>query len=92
MHTRTWHVTVLLSEDNGSTYADAVLTTDAGTELRHHGTARKNPSDRDVPEIGDELATSRALSGLAHDLLDAAVGDVEENMAAGAAKRPAVTV
>ena len=82
MHTRTWHVAVHISESDGSTYADAVLTTDGGTELRHHGTARKNPSDRDVPEIGDELATSRALSGLAHDLLDAAVGDVEENVAA----------
>jgi hypothetical protein len=32
-----------------------------------------------VPEIGDELATCRALAGLAHDLLDATVGDVEDN-------------
>ena len=42
------------------------------------GTARLNPSDRDVPEIGDELATSRALSDLAHRLLHAAAEDIED--------------
>jgi uncharacterized protein DUF1876 len=30
-----------------------------------------------VPEIGDELAVSRALADLAHQLLDAAAGDIE---------------
>jgi hypothetical protein len=30
-----------------------------------------------VPEIGDELATSRALSDLAHKLLEATVADIE---------------
>ena len=30
-----------------------------------------------MPEIGDELAAARALSRLAHDLLDAAAGDIE---------------
>ena len=79
MHTRTWHVDVSLYEKDGRTRAEAVLRTDAGTELRHVGEARKNPRDRDVPEIGDELATCRALAGLAHDLLDATVGDVEDN-------------
>jgi hypothetical protein len=79
MHTRTWHVDVNLYEEDGRTRADAVLRTDAGTVLRHAGEARRNPQDRDVPEIGDELATCRALSGLAHDLLEATVGDVEDN-------------
>ncbi|QBR91258.1 DUF1876 domain-containing protein [Nocardioides euryhalodurans] len=79
MHTRTWHVDVLLSEQDGRTGAEAVLRTDAGTVVRHRGTARKHPADRDVPEIGDELAVCRALSGLAHDLLEATVQDVEAN-------------
>lgn len=82
MHTRTWHVDIHLSEHDGSTHAEAVLRTDAGTELRHVGRARKHPSDRDVPEIGDELATCRALSGLAHDLLEATAADVRGNSAA----------
>ena len=80
MHTRSWHVEVQLMEDETHTRAQAVLRTDAGTELRHEGVARRNPRDADVPEIGDELATSRALSGLAHALLEAAVEDVSANV------------
>ena len=49
-------------------------------QVRHEGTARRNPKDTDVPEIGEELAAARALSGLAHDLLEAAVADVEQNV------------
>ncbi|MGR6998219.1 DUF1876 domain-containing protein [Yinghuangia aomiensis] len=47
------------------------------TAVRGWGHARKNPSDRDVPEIGDELAAARALSDLAHHLLEAAARDIE---------------
>jgi hypothetical protein len=83
MHTRTWHVEVYLFEHDDHTRAEAVLRTDAGTELRHEGTARRNPRDRNVPEIGDELATCRALSGLAHDLLDAGLADVAANDPSG---------
>ena len=79
MHTKTWHLHVDLYEADGATRAEAVLRTDAGTELRHVGTARRRPGDRDVPEIGDELAVCRALDGLAHDLLDASIADIQEN-------------
>jgi hypothetical protein len=79
MHTRTWHVDVYLFEHDDHTKAEAVLRTDAGTELRHEGLARRRPGDRDVPEIGDELAACRALSGVAHDLLEAAMTDVAAN-------------
>ena len=79
MHTRTWHVTINLFEADGSTHAEAVLRTDAGPEVRHKGIAHRNPRDRDVPEIGAELAACRALAGLSHDLLDAAIADVEVN-------------
>lgn len=89
MHTRTWTVKIFLSEDDGRTHAEAVLTTDAGTELRHVAGARKNPADHEVAEIGDELAACRALSGLAHDLLEAATTDIEANDPA--AERPAVS-
>jgi hypothetical protein len=56
------------------------LRTTAGTELRHEGVAWRNPKDTGVPEIGEELATARALSGLAHDLLEATVSDIEQNV------------
>lgn len=79
MHTRTWHVTINLFEDDSTTTARAVLETDAGPDLQHEATARLHPGDRNVPEIGDELATCRALTGLAHLLLDAAIADVAAN-------------
>ncbi|GAA1148420.1 DUF1876 domain-containing protein [Nocardioides aquiterrae] len=79
MHTRTWRLHIDLFEAENSTRAEAVLRTDAGTELRHVGVARRRPGDHDVPEIGDELAACRALSGLVHDLLDATIADISAN-------------
>jgi len=79
MHTKTWNLRIDLFEQDDSTRAVAVLDTGAGPELRHVGVAHRRPGDNDVPEIGDELATCRALSGLAHDLLDATIEDVRAN-------------
>ncbi len=79
MHTKTWHLHIDMFEDDDSTRAEAVLRTDAGTELRQVGVARRRPGDRDVPEIGEELAACRALSGLVHELLDATIADISEN-------------
>jgi len=79
-HRTSWHIEVLLYEDGDRTRAEAVLRTSAGTELRSEGIARRNPKDTDVREIGEELATSRALSGLAHALLEATVADIEQNV------------
>jgi hypothetical protein len=74
--TATWHIEIFLFEDGDRTRANAVLRTSAGTELRHEGVARRSPKDIEVPEIGEELATARALSGLAHDLFEATVSDL----------------
>ena len=79
LHTRTWHLHIDFFEQGLTTRAEAVLTTDAGTELRHVGEAHCRPTDHDVAEIGDELAACRALSGLAHDLLDASLADIAAN-------------
>lgn len=80
MESKRWHIELYLFEDGRTTRAEAVLRTSAGTELRHSGVARRHPADREVPEIGDELAVCRALNGLAHDLLESTVSDVEENV------------
>lgn len=82
MHTTTWHMRIHVSEQDGSTRAEAVLVSNEGNELRHVGRALRLPGDRDVPEIGGELAVSRALSGLAQQLLFMSIEDVEGNRAA----------
>lgn len=73
---KTWSVQIDLGEHDGMTRAVARLRTGDRTSLTGTGAARLNPADRDVPEIGDELAAARALSELAHALLDAAADDI----------------
>jgi hypothetical protein len=90
-----WTVDVYLSErigpddlDDGEsvrTFAEARLHSRDDTAVRGWGHARKNPKDRDVPEIGDELATARALSDLAHHLVELAARDIEAATGAPAA-------
>jgi hypothetical protein len=72
-----WTVEVFLSEDRGHTHAQARLHTGEDTHLVGVGRAHVHPTDRDIPEIGDELAAARALSDLSHALLVAAAGDIE---------------
>ena len=75
-----WNVEIFIDEqqEEGLTHAEARLHTNDDTHLHGHGHAKRNPSDRSVPEIGDELAVARALSDLAHRLLQAAAEDIEE--------------
>lgn len=76
--TKRWTVDVLVGEAGGRTYAEASLRTEVGDDLTGTGEARLNPNDIDVPEIGDELAVSRALSDLGRRLLVAAAGDIQQ--------------
>lgn len=76
MHTKTWTVEVFLSEEGQTTKARVVLRTGAARELEAHGMSSRNPHDADVPEIGDEVATARALSALAKALLSTAANDI----------------
>lgn len=73
---KSWTVRVDIGEHEGTTRAVAHLDTGEHTSLTGTGMARLNPADPDVPEIGDEVATARALSQLAHRLLDAAADDI----------------
>jgi hypothetical protein len=78
MHeTKHWDIAVEIDEHDGRTRAVARLRTDSD-EFTGIGLARLSPHDRDVPEIGDELAAARALSELSHQLLDTAAGDIEQ--------------
>ncbi|MGH3344974.1 MAG: DUF1876 domain-containing protein [Carbonactinosporaceae bacterium] len=72
-----WRVEIFIDEDGRQTYAKARLETQRESRLQGTGSARRNPRDTDIPEIGDELAVARALSDLAHKLLHAAAEDIE---------------
>ncbi|GAB3440406.1 DUF1876 domain-containing protein [Streptomonospora sediminis] len=83
MHTmKRWNIDIVLSEeseeDHCRTWAEAGLDSTECAGLRGHGMARKHPTDSDVPEIGDELAVSRALADLSRQLRQVAAEDINE--------------
>lgn len=73
----TWSVTIDIGDHDGHTKAVARLHTRDQRQLTGVGFARLAPSDRDVPEIGAELAAGRALADLSRSLLALATEDVE---------------
>jgi hypothetical protein len=79
MRDKQWTVEIHITEDDNDdlTVARAVLLTRAGRLHESVGYARRNPADRPVPEIGDELAAGRALA----DLADKLTGDAAEDVA-----------
>jgi hypothetical protein len=76
-HVKNWSVDLYLFEQDAATMAHAVLRTDARTKLESRGETHRNPSDVDVPEIGEEVAAARALRRLADRLLGVASDDIE---------------
>jgi hypothetical protein len=73
---KVWTVQIDLEETHDQTEAKAVLLV-GDEELGGWGRARRNPADPEVPRIGEELAAARALSDLAHKLLEEAVRAIE---------------
>jgi hypothetical protein len=71
-----WTVEITFNEDGDKTRADAVLI-GSGDELQGWGRARRNPIDPDLPAVGEEIAAARALSDLAHHLLEQASHRIE---------------
>lgn len=78
IHTERWSVDISIEEHDDRTTAEARLHSRDATDLRGQGLARRNPHDRNIPEIGAELATARALSDLGHRLMDSSIADVEQ--------------
>jgi hypothetical protein len=75
---QTWQVTIDIGEHEGHTRAVARLRTQDTERMAGVGFARLAPTDRDVPEIGAEIAAARALADLSRRLLGVATEDVEE--------------
>lgn len=72
-----WTIEVTIDEHEARTRARARLNPSAVDSLVGVGLARRAPEDVNVDTIGDELATSRALSDLAHRLLDRTAERIE---------------
>ena len=75
MH-KTLKVDVELEETEDTTEALAKVVIE-DEEYSGWGRARRNPSDPNVPKIGEELASARALVDLAHRLVDKATLEIE---------------
>lgn len=71
-----WTVGVCVDEHDDDTRATAWLVWDE-RDVTGVGQAKRNPADRDVPSIGDELAVARALSDLSRRLLALTAADIE---------------
>ncbi|MER6950210.1 dsRBD fold-containing protein [Nonomuraea sp. NPDC005983] len=79
METKRWSIQIDITEDRDVTSARAVLSTGGiDDHMAGIGRARRNPIDRPVPDIGDELAVARALADLADRLHDATTQDIAE--------------
>lgn len=77
MQEKGWSVNIVIDEHEGRTRAKAQLHAEDRSDLVGVGLARLNPADSDIPEIGNELATARALADLAHQLIEATAADIE---------------
>ena len=74
-HAGLWKVDVFLFEDDAEVTAEAVLHAATDQPVVGRGTARLG-TNATVPEIGAELATSRALAALGHRLLELTAEDL----------------
>ncbi len=73
---QSWRMHIDFTEQEGHTRADAVLEL-ASAKFHGFGQARRAPSDPSVPVVGQDLAAARALSDLAHQLLNSAAERIE---------------
>ncbi len=70
-------VEVRIEEDETDTLVHAVLSL-RGDCFEATGRARRNPHDRPMPLVGEELATARALSSLALQVMESAQVKIED--------------
>jgi Rv2632c-like len=73
-----WPVELSLTEQGRETHAEASLAV-GGARVVGHGSARRNPIDPQVLAVGEKIAAARALSQLAHLLLDSAAAELEDH-------------
>ncbi len=69
-------IAVHLAEDDSDTLATMTLEL-RGDHFEATGRARRNPIDRPMPVVGEELAVARALGALALEVMEAAQNKIE---------------
>jgi hypothetical protein len=68
---------VHIDEDEDQTLAFLELNL-RGEHFESTGRAKRNPKDRPMPVVGEELAVARALSGLTTQVMEAAQHKIEQ--------------
>ncbi len=72
-----WSVTLEIREDED--HCEVMAHLEAGDRsLTGTGRSRRNPTDPAVPQVGEELATARALHDLAQHLIEDAWRMIED--------------
>lgn len=72
-----WDVDVTFEEDDNRTVAVCRLNGPGAPDCLGYGYSRRSPDIRLEPSVGIEVAAARALSNLAHELLERAADEVE---------------
>jgi len=73
----TTEIEITFEEDETHTHANASIVI-RGKAFTSSGLANRNPADAKMPVVGEELAAARALSDLAHQLIEAAADAISE--------------
>jgi hypothetical protein len=68
---------VHIDEDTDQTLAFLELNL-RGEHFEATGRAKRNPHDRPMPVVGEELAVARALSSLTNQVMEAAQSKIEQ--------------
>jgi hypothetical protein len=74
---QTAEIEMSFEEDSDHTEARASIEL-RGARFTGFGRARRNPTDPNLPMVGEELAAARALSDLSHKLVEAAAEAISE--------------
>lgn len=70
-------LSIWFDEDEDHTEARVTIRL-RGFEVTGFGRAKRNPHDPNMPAVGEELSAARAMSDLAHQLLDLATYQIEK--------------
>lgn len=74
-----WTVDLEFEQDDDRTACTAVLNGTGAPSARGHGYSKRHPADEPDIRIGEEVAAARAMSNLAHEILEAAATNIESH-------------
>ncbi|MEU1299775.1 DUF1876 domain-containing protein [Streptomyces shenzhenensis] len=75
----TWRIELDIEQTDDESKATASIRLPDSTRLSSHGKSRRHPDDPVRTQVGEELATARALNGLAQRILRKAAHEIEQS-------------